>query len=548
MNIKNTIQNRILMASQYEKYLTESSNSYIGVGRPTVWETGDDIVPDADNSTKSINDVYKNLVFLKKITSADIMHVAPHFYFNDWVTSTVYKEYNDKIDLYTTDYLEQLSGNVTAQMSSLNVVGQGTTFTSDFIAGSDKILIYGANDSVPNYGTPPRIYKEVVSIANDTFLTVNSVFDSDYTQNNYALSYSTYPAYTETSKSFIMTSSRQVFKCLFNNNGAQSTVEPQIDVGGSLPTNPYIETADGYKWKYMYTLAVGEVEKFSENYGPSWLPVKIDPVVSGSAVDGRIDIIKLINGGTGYLSGGNSSSANIISVIGNGTGANVTANVVNGVITGINILDGGSGYTNARIVVSGTGANANLVPIIGPRGGHGHDPITELGAAYLMISVELDEDGGGKFPTENSTESFDFRQISIITDPIDSDGNFANNLRYNATYVVRTSTPPGGERFYLDDRVYQGTDYANSTFSGTIAFWDETVNEVWINNVTGTISLPDELKSNSTVGNPTVSVTAFQLAEPEINLYSGDVLYIRNYYPMSRSASVTEQIRILASF
>jgi hypothetical protein len=188
-----------------------------------------------------------------------------------------------------------------------------------------------------------------------------------------------------------------------------------------------------------------------------------------------------------------------------------------------------------------------LVAVIGPKGGHGFNPVEELGASYLMISVELDENGGGKFPTENSEESFDFRQISIISNPKDSDDTFANNLRYNVTYVVRTSTPEGGERFYLDDYVYQGDTFANSTFSGAIAFWDENNNEIWLNNVRGTITLPDELKSNSAVGNPVISVTAFQLADPEIQPYSGDVLYVKNRTPVVRTAAGSELIRIVVS-
>jgi hypothetical protein len=545
--IKNTIQNRILMANQYESFLTELSNSYIGIGRSTPWDQDDNegSVPDAIESTQNINDVHKNMVFMKKIISADIMHVAPVGQWVEWgfFPDYTYEEYTDKQDLYTTNWIIPGTGTVTTQESpNTNVIGQNTTFTSTFTEG-DKILVYGSGS------TGIDEIKEIISIANDEFLTVNTAFNGYHTQNNYATISDLTPLANVASFYFVKNYINQVFKCIFNNGGVYSTFEPEIDAGGSLPENPYIETSDGYRWKYLYSLSSGELEKYYDGESGSnlWLPVKSDAVVSGSAVDGRIDIIKLINGGSGYLSNGNSSSANIISVIGNGTGANVTANVVNGVITGINILDGGSGYTNATIKVNGTGANANLIAVIGPKGGHGSNPIEELGASYLMISVELDENGGGKFPTENTEESFDFRQISIISNPKDSDGNFADNLRYNASYVVRTSTPTGGGRFYLDDYVYQGDTLANSTFSGTIAFWDENNNEIWLNNISGTITLPDELKSNSAVGNPVISVTAFQLTEPEIQPYSGDVLYVKNRTPVVRTTSGSELIRIIVS-
>lgn len=536
------------MANQYESFLTELSNSYIGIGRSLQWDQDDNegSVPDAIESTENINDVRDNMVFMKKIINADIMHVAPVGQWVDWgfFPNYTYAEYTDKQDLYTTYFIAPGANTVTTQSyPGANVIGQNTAFTSDFIEG-DKILVYGSG--------PLNVdeIREVISIANDEFLTVNTAFNFSHTQNSYANFINLAPLANVASFYFVKNSTNQVFKCLSNNNGADSTVEPEIDVGGSLPENPYIETADGYKWKYLYTLSSGELEKYFDGEAGNnlWLPVKSDAVVTESAVDGRIDIIKIINGGTGYLSGGTSPNANIISIIGNGTGANVTANVVSGVITGITIIDGGSGYTNATIEITGTGSNANLIPVIGPKGGHGSNPIQELGASYLMISVELDENGSGKFPTENSEESFDFRQISIISNPKDSDDNFGNNLRYNATYVVRTSTPEGGGRFYLDDYVYQGDTFANSTFSGAIAFWDENNNEIWLNNVRGTITLPDELKSNSAVGNPVISVTAFQLADPEIQPYSGDVLYVKNRTPVVRTAAGSELIRIVVSF
>ena len=47
---------------------------------------------------------------------------------------------------------------------------------------------------------------------------------------------------------YVLTTARNVYKCLDNNNNATSTVEPT----GTSTT--ILTTADGYKWKYMYTL------------------------------------------------------------------------------------------------------------------------------------------------------------------------------------------------------------------------------------------------------------------------------------------------------
>lgn len=56
---------------------------------------------------------------------------------------------------------------------------------------------------------------------------------------------------------FVVTSTNNVYKCLSNNNGAVSTVRP---TGTSV--NPVL-TADGYTWKYMYTIPSGYLNKFN---------------------------------------------------------------------------------------------------------------------------------------------------------------------------------------------------------------------------------------------------------------------------------------------
>ena len=55
---------------------------------------------------------------------------------------------------------------------------------------------------------------------------------------------------------YVLTTARNVYKCLDNNGNAASTVEPT-----TTPTT-VIETGDGYKWKYMYTLSASQQANF----------------------------------------------------------------------------------------------------------------------------------------------------------------------------------------------------------------------------------------------------------------------------------------------
>lgn len=538
MKILNTVENKIFMAKQYEKALTVDSNTYIGIGKPLEWGGSDTIIPQPIETTDNIFDVYRHLVSLKKLIGSDVNLVVPRV---DWSNNTVYSEYTEDLELFSYETKQQISGVVDTNSSSMNVVGNGTFFTANLSVG-DFITIAGDGIHVP------PVKKEIVSITNNTFMMVNSVFTNTYTQNNLQKSINTYPYYAN--DFYVRNIYDQVFKCLLNNNGAASTVMPEIDVGGSLPENPFILTSDGYKWKYLYTIPSGLKEKF---FTSDWMPVTKNNLVVNSTVDGRIDIIKIISGGSGYLSSGNSSSANIISVSGTGTGANLTANVYNGVITGVTIINGGSGYKEAKITVSDLtqsfGSNsANIIAIIGPENGHGYDPEKELGATHLMISCELDGNELGKFPTENYknnpslSENFDFRQVSLLRGVLDSEGLPADNIRYNATYLVTVSAPVS--KFNLDSYVYQGTSFETATYSAVVVFWDDVSRQLWLNNISGNLVIGSELK----VVNSELTVIPQDVVNPEIQLNSGELLYIKNNESVIRDDDQTEQIKILVSF
>jgi hypothetical protein len=87
-----------------------------------------------------------------------------------------------------------------------------------------------------------------------------------------------------------------VFKCLDNNLGVNSTVEPQfVHVSGSN-TSVY-QTSDGYRWKYMYSIPATAMSKFSTE---EYIPVVPNTVVSNNATAGSIDIIKITNEGKNY--------------------------------------------------------------------------------------------------------------------------------------------------------------------------------------------------------------------------------------------------------
>ncbi len=83
-----------------------------------------------------------------------------------------------------------------------------------------------------------------------------------------------------------------VYKCLYNNNGTPSTVEPSGD-----DLDPFETPDDGYVWKYLYTITDLQKRKFATS---TYIPVFVDSTVSNYATEGTIDAILINEGGSGY--------------------------------------------------------------------------------------------------------------------------------------------------------------------------------------------------------------------------------------------------------
>lgn len=91
------------------------------------------------------------------------------------------------------------------------------------------------------------------------------------------------------------TTYHHIYKCIYNNEGAQSTDQPRYN--DTTADDAYYSTSDGYVWKYMYSIDRATFEKFATN---DYIPVIPNANVSGNAVAGAIDMIHVDSGGARY--------------------------------------------------------------------------------------------------------------------------------------------------------------------------------------------------------------------------------------------------------
>ncbi len=348
-------------------------------------------------------------------------------------------------------------------------------------------------------------------------------------------------------KFYVRNSNDQVFKCLFNNTSANSTVMPEIALDGQLPENAFIETSDGYKWKYMYTIPAGLKEKF---FTSQYMPVTNENIVTNSAVDGRLDIIKITANGAGFNANSNSNSYNIVTITGDGSNANITVKITatapnGGNITGYNIIAGGNNYTRASLAlvdplkIANT-ANGALTAVIGPPGGHGANVAQELGASNLMLCVEIEGNESGKLPINGLNT---FRQIGILQDPLLANSVYATNTVYRTTTALGLAAAPS-PAFTQKETIYVGTSLATATFTAVVEDYDSANLTVYVNNTTGTLSTPATLIGNSSGA----IATALTETAPDVKKFSGDLLYIENSANISRSAVETQQVKLTLRF
>ena len=467
-------------------------------------------------------------------------------------------------------------------------IGKATAFTTATTTGSDS--------SPP---TPADAVGEIEYYAWDSMLAAKNIASSDIT---YALprrnwtNGTTYDMYehnisssnTSTSGAsnlydstfYFLTSDNRVYKVLDNNSGtAYSGSEPT-----SESTSPF--ALGGYVLKYMYSITSSEAAKYLTS---DFMPVSTDSTVSAAATDGKIESLS-ITAGSGYTNGtyyaavyGDGTSA------GTSSGAIVRITVSGGAIasfgltagTDTTIHSGGSGYTYGTVNLGssytfsdsslstsssmGSGTGGAVDVIISPKNGHGNDAVIELGGHYVMTATTLTQAENDDLTTAN-----DFRQVGIVVDPTTyGTTTVATDSTARQTFIVKMSSSSG--TFEVDEKISQ----ASTGAVGKVVEWDSTRSLLYFqqerfgdfgtnsttgdntafsgaNLITGASSsatgTPSTTTETVTLANGnTVSLTT-GYANPELQPDSGNIIYLENRKPISRSSDQTEDIKVIIEF
>ena len=362
---------------------------------------------------------------------------------------------------------------------------------------------------------------------------------------------------------YVVTSDYNVYKVISNNGGANSTVMP------TGTSTSIITTADGYKWKFMYSISASDVIKFVTS---DFVPVKtigakaaVDGDVGGlgtaasddnsaqwdvenGATDGTIEHARVTTGGSSYGSDGNYN----VAISGDGSSGQLQVTVSSNAITAVTVNAVGSGYSVASIdntllqtATSSSGTGAVFDIIISPKNGHGADPVEELGGNYVIANSRLEyAEGSGDFPTDN-----DFRQIGLIVNPTDAGGNTLSTAT-TLSALNRITLNSGATMPVVDDTIANAASIVAGTATGKVVSIDSTNRYIYflpsvdsIGNF-ASFSAADTVHVGST-SKGVISSGGVSGAYPEVARNSGDIVYLENRGAVARAADQIEDIKLI---
>lgn len=316
-------------------------------------------------------------------------------------------------------YVEQFQNTANFENNLYITIGRVDPWDNPTVG--DETPVNPVDDFATQYDTLSRIVSAKRLEANAVKLAIKR-YDWDATGSTvYSQFDPTVASFNYPTPMYAMADNK-VYKCLNNNGGAVSTTQP---TGTSVDP---ITTSDGYQWKYMCSVDPSDAIQFLTS---AYIPVELKLSDDGSsqwnvqqnAKKNSISTIVVDNGGTGYTN----ATVTIDDPV-SGTTATADAIINGGVITSIQLSAVGQGYTSVpNVTITGDGSGATATAVLAPKDGHGANVLKELDARYAIINARFDDTEGGYFPV---TGEKDFRQISIIVDPMDVNGNPAEAPRY----------------------------------------------------------------------------------------------------------------------
>ena len=559
-------------AAFVEEVQGDRSNVYIGLGKSSPWggtttaNTSDADAPTPTDTLDAINEARQQMIGMKLVTDNDISHVVPRY---DWVAgaefvawdSTDPAIYDKAFYCLTPDFkvYKCIHAPVSGGVSDVPThVDAAITATSDgyYWKYMYTILASDAEKFLTNSYMPVKTLTESTKATVAANVSNSTTFTIDFENPRIMIG--------------------QKITAVAGSGSAPSV---GADIVVTAVSGKTITASAS-----ITTLKDGNIVTFGDvlSTDPKFSQQQSQKSSRADAGAGGIHKLKLISGGSGYNNDGSGTS---LAITGDGTGCSTPGTILGSyisggafvsdiIITGGNATTGqgtdnvGADYSVAQATITQTGGSgAEFEPIIAPRGrpgfstavaggGHGTDPVFELGGFYVGINVQI----SGTTDTQIANTQ-DFRQISLIRNPLvggvipTNPASAINTLKYigyGAGYTAETTL---AQAVQTADHVIENP---STGFKGYIVNVDTTNNRIYYfqNDLTGYVAPTDADMVIKTGGQ---EVTAYALtassdditinaAELNFNAGSGEMLFLENRDPIQRSTSQIEDVKLIIEF
>lgn len=508
-------------------------NLYAFMGKSDEWGEYNQ-PPEVVKTDAYLREINKNIIALKKLNLNDIFPVIERV---DWTANTYYEAYNENTYLSKTDdsgkllrkfYVKNKYDQVFKCLwNAYNINGANTVNNIE-----NKEYYYTINHSGATY--------EIGS-----FITLSNVSPSDF-DGTYKVIGSNYGVANisfSNSGSYIMTTNSTYSTGGTIKQASLSTIEPMFDVG-TFDENVIVETSDGYKWKYMYTLDRAAKLK---SYDSEWMPVTVtynDPNPQLSQYGyGSIDLINVVSSGSGYSDG---TGTVVVEIVGDGQGARAEAFVDEGKIKTITMLDPGKNYTRANVSVypaeGFSGSGVQISHTISPIGGHGFSLLNELCSRNIMVSATFDDTEGGKIPNNIS-----FNQIGLLYNPYIASDMYNHANTTLLTRLTEVYVAAGDGEYFSSEYVFQAPtiqEYEKRTYTGRVVNFDSANNILTVINRGGELNKDQSLYGASSQTDRIVTANS---ATTYIR-NSGTIFLTENRFNIDRTPAGLEQLRFIINY
>jgi len=534
---------QIIAAKDFKEAFSSNTNATIGyvfIGNHIPWPD-EGTPPNIKDTVKAEKDVWNNMIATKRVSGGDVELIIPRIL---WTANTRYRQYDDTIPFDTL-----LSANTTQNLKGMYVMtseknvykcvsngisSNGVTSKSTVMPTGDFTTSNGNIATSDGY-----IWKYMYNVRSSNKFLTSEWMPIPQSTAQFDYSVSTLGVVDGEVTSIIVTS-----------NGSNYREASNIVVNSFTSGLNYLQISNTVLTRGIFSV-------------PS-LANLANMSISGKGIPDRtyISFIENSNGNITLTSsttsnGGGSNVLNQISIAtrvyidGDGTGAfantvlsntNINATTIQANIEKIVVSTIGKNFSVANAYIFGSGSGANARVILPPKYGHAYNPSKELSANNVMIAVrigEIDATEEGKISSNTN-----FRQYGLLINPHKYGNNGAVSFANANNIFDQTSnvTVLSGAPYFLDEYVYQGSDSTNSKAYGFVV--DQSANIIKISNKYGSFDVGQVL-TGATSGTQRVIVSS---TNPELQPYTGDIVYTENVTKIDREDGQAENIKLIIRF